>query len=1617
MSSYLWKFYLEDDVKVFQRLLAEATYLVGPHASKGSYGSSSNTPGLASSLGDRATFSTSKPRKTSGTISGKIKSAGAKAGAWTGLTLTRADVNLRDRTGLTILHYAASSSAPNAIGFATALIDHPLCDLYVQDEENGWTALHRALYFGNITVARAIMDRDMRDARGYQHVGPALHGGGIIRVKDREGNSPFDLFNTTIGPRTLDHQSRRRANSGENSMEDDKSSHAEDSDERKSAEEDVWWSQDVEGDEVFTFGSNKNFNLGFGDEDDRQYPERVTLKRPDHLYHRFFHEQKRWSRHARNISSDDEEQSTTTLFPNRIASLPTLIRCKPLFIREVVISKYHTAVVTADPEANLYTCGYGPGGRLGTGDETTRFTLGCVEGGGLAGKRVVRVALGHNHTLAITSDGELFSWGTNTFGQLGYTLPKQNMGDEELVQSSPRQLFGPMKREVVVGIAASRIHSVVHTATALFTFGKNEGQLGLVDADARSLDIQTTPRRVGVSLFAAPIQQVSAIDHATICLLSSNEVWVFANFGYARLSFPWVGSPNFHLRHASPLPKYGDSSVSISKISAGGDTICALSHLGDVFAVRVNQKLEPGPVDASTTNPTKIRNALTTPQRIWSFQKGHMAGRDIGVGQDGSIIICTKSGSVWRRVRRVTIEDAKGVGTKGPKSKDYKFSRVPGLTRVTAVRSNESGVYAAVRKDHDVMKTQMTIDEGTLHEDVGGLLSLRGLYAHESVDTEDDETPRFWQPALPKALLDPVAVAALTSADLEGDVVAAVARTMSQTDLSFDVDLRSTTTVVSIPVHRFMLRARSPILRTALIDGNEDVNASLSDVLTVTWLSSTKMEVAFPGADLLTLVNLVMYLYTDRLVEVWHYARHLPKQAARFRQVRVELIRIASRLEMPELEQALKAMRTPSITLHRDLARSIAHDLFFDDADIVVQLDGGEMKLHSALVCQRCPFFKGLFRGRAGGRWLSGRQNEDGNGVEPIPIDLSHIDADIFPFVLRYLYTDCGEELFDAVVTSDLDEFLDLVIEVMSVANELMLDRLCQICQRVLGRFVTTRNVCHLLNAVAPCSVTDFKDACLEYLCLGLEGMLENHLLDELDDDLMLDLDEAVRTNQQHCLPISRSGQSETQLEAKFPQLVEARHRERKARLDFIESSMRRSEVASGTTSGRVVDADVLSTSPTLSKGRRKASGGRRSSNISPILRPKTSNAELMFEMDEDQEGVRLPGSAKAVRGDDLDLDHASEEPVTYEDGTSSQREQASIEGSNVHHGVRDHRSPIAESSERPGRVWEATTLSTEKLDLREIMAQTPSKQMSNLSIGLSTSVGTAGRRGGSFAGKPSQKERKKQQQQQQILQKKDEKGASTVAVSAAPSPGSREGSASPWQTPVVGPRVSLREVLGAERDTPEQPNITSSPVAAQGRSPMASPTPRQASWTGSPELPKGSFSKLASQAKDVPPAQAVQRTIPLAEPFLQLSMADIISQQQAEQEVIKQAVAKRPLAEIQQEQEFMEWWDAESKKVQGVDQHPEHADDPEDVKGSSGSRGSQGRGRGRTRGRGKGKRGSRGGGDDVGSSAAAGDRVSGPSSAANMHGDARGRGGGRGRPSGPLPRGNTSGDQARGRL
>lgn len=1017
MSSKLWEFFLRDDVQNFQRFLATASYTSsGPSSFKiGTPGTlTASSPGLSS-----------KNKKLTGTSPG-TPTPERGASSRPGKTLSREELNARDQHGRTLLHHVVSSTKPSSVQFAMSLLEVPFLDIYVQDWESGWTALHRALYAGNVTIAQALIARDMRDATDFSKQGTSAHVGNLIKIKDREGNSPFDVYCATITSRDIKQAVSPTAQ--DSIFADvDQSDVASTTSEEDDSDGDGHLGRGILkprtnlfADEVFTFGSNKNLNLGVGDQDDRQFPERIGLTRPQHLLQRFHrdYQKKKLNRDGLDLH---HEQSHHT-------DLPALIKNKSIKIQDIAMSKLHTAILTNDPESNLFLCGFGPGGRLGTGDEATRFGFVCIETGGLANRKVVAVALGQDHSLAITDHGGIFSWGSNKYGQLGYGLPRTNNKDDVPIQDSPRQIYNPFKKEIILGAAASAIHSVVFSHSGLYTFGKNEGQLGLVDSDARSLETQTTPRRVGASLFSAVIQSVSAIDHATAVLLQNHEVWVFSQYGYSRLSFPLDVSSSF-IRNSFMTTRYDTSVNHITKLRSGGNTICALSSSGDVFAVQVNRTENPSAL-TSTTNPAKIRNSLSQPSRLWSVKKAHLAVRDVDVGQDGSIIICTANGSAWRKEKRRKAKDGS--------SKDYKFARIPGLSRVVGVCSNAFGAYAVAQRDCDVTKEQINIGLSTLSND------LLPISPFGSIITAANENNITESVSLAFESATSIKAALMSASDIEAFI-----RPLQYETSPGMIWLKTTASDMQIPVHEFVLAGRSLIWRKAFHELRLAGSFSIPDVLNLRYANG-HIQVIFHGIDLLTVLNIAFFSYTDTALDVWQQARHTPESASRYRQVRIEVMRIATVLDLPALERAARLMIEPIKSLKSDMALAILDPSFFDSGDVIVELNGDTMKVHSQIICQRCPFFDALFNGRSGGRWLASRRETSAGSIN---VDLKHIERPIFEFVLRYMYADIEEELFDEVRTKDLEDFIDLVLDVAFVANELMIDRLAQICQKMLGRF------------------------------------------------------------------------------------------------------------------------------------------------------------------------------------------------------------------------------------------------------------------------------------------------------------------------------------------------------------------------------------------------------------------------------------------------------------------------------------------------------------------------------------------------------------------------------------
>ena len=78
----------------------------------------------------------------------------------------------------------------------------------------------------------------------------------------------------------------------------------------------------------------------------------------------------------------------------------------------------HTLAVPRD--GTLWACGRGSDGRLGLDDERDRHVFQRVGAGEFGEARIVSAAAGLRHSVAVTEDGTLWTWGANETGRLGH---------------------------------------------------------------------------------------------------------------------------------------------------------------------------------------------------------------------------------------------------------------------------------------------------------------------------------------------------------------------------------------------------------------------------------------------------------------------------------------------------------------------------------------------------------------------------------------------------------------------------------------------------------------------------------------------------------------------------------------------------------------------------------------------------------------------------------------------------------------------------------------------------------------------------------------------------------------------------------------------------------------------------------------------------------------------------------------------------------------------------------------------------------------------------------------------------------------------------------------------
>ncbi|TKS80820.1 BTB domain-containing protein 2 [Collichthys lucidus] len=180
----------------------------------------------------------------------------------------------------------------------------------------------------------------------------------------------------------------------------------------------------------------------------------------------------------------------------------------------------HVVIATADGE--VFAWGHNGYSQLGNGTTNHGLTPALVSTN-LLNKRVTEVACGSHHTIALTTDGEVFAWGYNNSGQVG--------SGSTANQPTPRRVSSCLQNKVVVNIACGQLCSMaVLDNGEIYGWGYNcNGQLGLGNNGN-----QQTPCRIA-ALQGINIVQVACGYAHTLALTDDGFVYAWGANSYGQL--------------------------------------------------------------------------------------------------------------------------------------------------------------------------------------------------------------------------------------------------------------------------------------------------------------------------------------------------------------------------------------------------------------------------------------------------------------------------------------------------------------------------------------------------------------------------------------------------------------------------------------------------------------------------------------------------------------------------------------------------------------------------------------------------------------------------------------------------------------------------------------------------------------------------------------------------------------------------------------------------------------------------------------------------------------------------------------------------------------------------
>ena len=231
-----------------------------------------------------------------------------------------------------------------------------------------------------------------------------------------------------------------------------------------------------------------------------------------------------------------------------------------------------------DSDGALYAWGSNAYGQLGNGTTTNSSVPVAVKIAGtpLAGKTIVQIAAGANHNMVLTSDGAVYTWGWNYHGQLGNNT-KTNSNTIVAVQT----ISTPIAGKKIVKIAAGQGHSLALTDDGMvYAWGRNDtGQLGNNATTDAMLPVAVTV--TGTPMNNKTIIEIASGGRHSLAIDSSGKVYAWGHNGSGQLG------NNSTVNALTPVAVQAPADKNIIQVSGSGwlgASSSALTSNGTVYS-------------------------------------------------------------------------------------------------------------------------------------------------------------------------------------------------------------------------------------------------------------------------------------------------------------------------------------------------------------------------------------------------------------------------------------------------------------------------------------------------------------------------------------------------------------------------------------------------------------------------------------------------------------------------------------------------------------------------------------------------------------------------------------------------------------------------------------------------------------------------------------------------------------------------------------------------------------------------------------------------------------------------------------------------------------------------